>query len=98
MVILSHTSGMKTAISIPNELYAAVERRVGELGISRSEFYARGARRYLDELADGDLTMQINAAIEAMSPEELAEDERETRGWIEAGKASAWELLKDDEW
>ncbi len=81
---------MKTAISVPDDVYAEVERRVEELGISRSEFYARGAMRYLEELAGEDLTAQINAAIDAMTPEERAESDRETREWIEAGKASLW--------
>jgi antitoxin MazE6 len=36
-----------------------------ELGISRSEFFARAARRYLDELAAQSLTNQINEALQA---------------------------------
>jgi hypothetical protein len=40
-------------------------RRLGVLGISRSEFFARAARNYLDELAAHSLTQQINETLEA---------------------------------
>ena len=38
---------MKTAISVPDETFAQATRQAAELGISRSEFFARAARRYL---------------------------------------------------
>ena len=41
---------MKTAISLPNETFERVSRRASDLGMSRSEFFARAAQRYLDEL------------------------------------------------
>jgi metal-responsive CopG/Arc/MetJ family transcriptional regulator len=56
---------MKTAISVPDEIFNQVESRAAELGISRSEFFARAARRYLDQLADDSLTQQIDNAINA---------------------------------
>lgn len=34
------------------------------MGISRSEFFARAARRYLDELAAQSLTRQIDQALQ----------------------------------
>ena len=33
------------------------------MGISRSEFFARAARSYLDQLASRSLTQQINKAL-----------------------------------
>ena len=56
---------MKTAISLPDDTYAQATRRAAELGISRSEFFARAARRYLDELASPSLTQQIDEALQA---------------------------------
>ena len=56
---------MKTAISLPDDTYEQASRRAAELGISRSEFFARAARRYLDELASQSLTQQINEALQA---------------------------------
>src|SRR5579863_4493839 len=64
-VIPGYTGDMKTAISLPDDTYAQATRRAAELGISRSEFFARAARRYLDELASQSLTQQIDEALQA---------------------------------
>lgn len=56
---------MKTAISVPDDTFEEAARRAAELGISRSEFFARAARRYLDELAAQSLTHQIDQALRA---------------------------------
>ena len=54
---------MKTAISLPDATYEAATRRAAELGISRSEFFATAARRYLAELDRTSMTEQINDAL-----------------------------------
>ena len=64
-VIPGYTGGVKTAISLPDDIYEQATRRAAELGISRSEFFARAARRYLDELASHSLTQQIDEALQA---------------------------------
>jgi metal-responsive CopG/Arc/MetJ family transcriptional regulator len=56
---------VKTAISLPDDTFEQATRRAAELGISRSEFFARAARRYLDELASQSLTRQIDKALQA---------------------------------
>ncbi|HEY2276906.1 MAG TPA: hypothetical protein VGI00_01020 [Streptosporangiaceae bacterium] len=56
---------MKTAISVPEEIFAQATDQAAELGISRSEFFARAARRYLDELALQSVTRQIDQALHA---------------------------------
>ena len=40
----------------PDEIFEQAAGQAAELGISRSEFFARAARRYLDELAAQSLT------------------------------------------
>jgi metal-responsive CopG/Arc/MetJ family transcriptional regulator len=55
---------MKTAISVPDQIFDQAASQAAELGISRSEFFARAARRYLDELAAQSLTKQIDQALE----------------------------------
>lgn len=55
---------MKTAISVPDEIFEQAAGQAAELGISRSEFFARAARKYLDELAAQSLTSQIDQALE----------------------------------
>lgn len=64
MVIPGYTEGVKTAISLPDETYEQATRQAAELGISRSEFFARAARSYLDQLAAQSLTQQINEALQ----------------------------------
>jgi metal-responsive CopG/Arc/MetJ family transcriptional regulator len=57
---------VKTAISIPDDTFDKASRRARELGMSRSEFFARAAARYLDELDAQSLTPQINQALAAL--------------------------------
>ena len=54
---------MKTAISVPDETFQRVERRAAELGVSRSQFYATAAARYLEDLERTSLTAKINDAL-----------------------------------
>ena len=81
---------MKTAISVPDEIFEQASGQAAELGISRSEFFARAARRYLDELAAQSLTSQINQALEA------TEDDDSSTEAVTAGRR----LLSaaDDDW
>jgi len=58
---------MKTAISLPDETFERACRRASDLGISRSEFFARAAQRYLDELDSQSLTGQIDIALERLA-------------------------------
>ncbi len=64
--------------------------RAAELGISRSEFFARAARQYLDKLADNSLTQQIDAAIDAAGPDDS--------GHAAAAAGRVFLAATDDEW
>ena len=73
-VIPGYTDTMKTAISVPDETFDRVTRRAVALGMSRSEFFARAAQRYLDELDAESLTTQIDSALEVLdAPDETQE-------------------------
>lgn len=82
---------MKTAISVPDDTFERASRRAQDLGMTRSEFFARAAAHYLDELDADSLTEQIDAAIASLD----AADES-TAVAITAG----WRLLTEatDEW
>jgi metal-responsive CopG/Arc/MetJ family transcriptional regulator len=54
---------MKTAISLPDETFARVEEAAKRLGVSRSEFFARAAERWLDDLEDDETTGAIDRAL-----------------------------------
>ena len=51
---------MKTAISMPDALSKRVDRQARRLGLSRSEFLARAAERYLNALRDESVTASYN--------------------------------------
>jgi metal-responsive CopG/Arc/MetJ family transcriptional regulator len=82
---------VKTAISLPDETFDRVAQRASDLGMSRSEFFARAAQRYLDELDAQSLTGQIDSALERLH----GTDEAET-----AAVAIGHRVLDavDDEW
>jgi metal-responsive CopG/Arc/MetJ family transcriptional regulator len=61
---------VKTAISVPDEIFEQAADQAAELGISRSEFFARAARRYLDELAVQSLTRQIDQALQTVGDDD----------------------------
>ncbi len=61
---------MKTAISLPDATFEAATRRAAELGMSRSQFFAVAARRYLDELDSTSVTTQINDALSDVSADD----------------------------
>jgi metal-responsive CopG/Arc/MetJ family transcriptional regulator len=63
---------MKTAISVPDDTFEQATKRAAEMGISRSEFFSRAARRYLDELASRSLTEQVNEALQAARTDDSA--------------------------
>lgn len=49
---------MKTAVSVPNDVFRAAERTAKRLGISRSELYARAIAKFMSEDA------QVTAALD----------------------------------
>jgi metal-responsive CopG/Arc/MetJ family transcriptional regulator len=55
---------MKTAISVPDETFQRASERAQQLGISRSEFFATAAKRYLEDLDRESLTARIDQALE----------------------------------
>lgn len=91
MVIPGYTLGVKTAISVPDETFERVSRRAGALGVSRSEFFARAAQRYLDELDAQSLTTQIDSALETLDAPDEAQEAAAAVGRSLLGAA-------DDEW
>jgi predicted transcriptional regulator len=52
--------GMKTAISIPDQLFNAVERMAKRLGISRSELFQRAVREFLRSQRDTGVKEALN--------------------------------------
>ena len=51
---------MKTAISVPEELFETGEEFARERGMSRSELYTTALRRYLEEHRGGMITERLD--------------------------------------
>lgn len=60
---------MKTAISLPNDLFVKAEELAHKKGVSRSELYATAIEDYLRRQERASLTEEINRAID-----EIGED------------------------
>lgn len=53
---------MKTAISLPDDLFLHADQLAKALGVSRSELYAQALRSFIAARQRDELTEQINAA------------------------------------
>jgi metal-responsive CopG/Arc/MetJ family transcriptional regulator len=80
---------VKTAISLPERTFEQATRRARELGMSRSEFFARAAELYLEELDTHSLTQQIDEAIQAAGADESSSD---------AAAVGRRRLADEDDW
>src|SRR6266540_4311083 len=85
----SYTLGMKTAISLPDELFEAVERLVRRTRRHRSEVYADALREYVARHLPAEVTDALNAVVE-----QIGESAKEARF---ADKA-ARKILAAAEW
>jgi predicted DNA-binding protein len=80
---------VKTAISLPDDTFDRATHRAQDLGMSRSEFFARAAEHYLDELDAQSLSDHIDSALERLNrPDESAAEA------VAVGRR----LLDDTEW
>lgn len=65
-----YTSDMKTAISIPNDVFEAAEQTARRLSMSRSEFYTRAVEAYLEAHKTEGVTEKLNE-VYATEPSRL---------------------------
>ena len=63
---IGYTSGMKTAVSIPDAIFEEAERLAVELQTSRSELYSRALREYVARHTPDRLTEAMNRVIEGV--------------------------------
>jgi len=81
---------MKTAISIPDEVFEAAERAAKSLGVSRSELYATAVREYLERYRREDLTEKLNQVYgQDETASELARCARRTVARLRCAAAEA---------
>lgn len=84
---MGYTLGMKTAISIPDDLFEDAERLARELKQSRSALYSRAIREYVTRHSPDSVT----ATLDAMLAEEHEPD-------AEFAAAAARQTLERSDW
>lgn len=78
---------MKTAISIPDSLFAEAERAAASMGVSRSQLYARALKRLLESRRDEEITRRLDEVYD------------ETRGELDDGIAKIqFASIPREEW
>jgi len=60
----SYTLIMKTAISIPEEVFQPAEALAKRLGMSRSQLYTAAVNEYLSRRQDRQITARLNSIYE----------------------------------
>ena len=58
-----YTAGMKTAVSLPDELFLSANDLAKQQGMSRSELYAVALAEYLAKHRDADVTTKLNEVL-----------------------------------
>ena len=82
---------MKTAISLPDELFKAAEETAAELGIPRSWLFAVAVKEFISKYRKEHITEQLNRVYEKI-------DGAADMNIRTAGLESVRELTKDDSW
>ena len=66
MTNLGYTDGMKTAVSIPDEIFEKVERLARRVRKSRSEVFSAALREYVARHAPDEVTEAINRVCDTV--------------------------------
>jgi len=74
-MIKSNTMGMKTAISIPNDLFKEIDQLAEEKKTSRSQIFCSAVTLYLEKIKSQRLLGELNSAYghEETSEEKLVQ-------------------------
>jgi metal-responsive CopG/Arc/MetJ family transcriptional regulator len=79
---------MKTAVSVPDDLFAQVDRLAKRSRRSRSEVYSAALREYMARHAPDEVTARLDAVVADVG--DLGADEFTTRAARETFQASEW--------
>jgi len=67
LVILQYYQGMKTAISLPDELFASADSLAKRMSVSRSELYATAVAEFVAKHRSKDITARLDAVYADLS-------------------------------
>jgi metal-responsive CopG/Arc/MetJ family transcriptional regulator len=74
---------MKTAISIPDDVFEEAERLVAELKTSRSQLYSRALQEFVSRHAPDRLTEAMNRVVDEVGAEVDEFSQRASRRVLE---------------
>ncbi len=83
---------MKTAISIPDPLYESIEEFIERAKISRSEFFQRAARLYLNKISAKAVVANLNRVYGRV------EEDPGDAAFRRAAQSHLAEFLGEEEW
>lgn len=78
---------MKTAISIPDEIFESADALANRLGVSRSRLYANAVAEFVAKHRGANLTERLNA-VYATESSRVDRDVKRAQG--RAARASRW--------
>lgn len=84
-----YTPGMKTAVSVPNDVFEKAERLAKREGRSRSDVYSSALREYVARHSPDELTASIDAALGELGGAAISD------GFVRAAAATT---LRSTEW
>lgn len=61
VVIPKYNKSMKTAISVPDDVFTEADTLAEEMGVSRSELYSTAVAEFVAKHRDRDVTAQLDA-------------------------------------
>jgi predicted transcriptional regulator len=80
---------VKTAVSLPDDLFERAEEAAQRLGVNRSQLYARALTKYLQDIGPDPVTDRLNELAAEHAKERAApESSAAARAVIDAG---GWE-------
>ena len=80
---------MKTAVSVPNDVFEKAERLAKREGRSRSDVYSSALREYVARHSPDELTASIDAALAELGDAAMSD------GFVRAASAA---ILRSTEW
>lgn len=86
-----YTNRMKTAISVPDDLFEEAEKIAKEQHFSRSEVFVAALREYLEKRKSAKLLAALNDAYAVTeSPEEYAVRKKSRKRYAKAIRKERW--------
>jgi hypothetical protein len=65
-----YTRGMKTAISVPDDVFQQSERLAARTAKSRSQLYTEAMREYIERHDPETVTDRLDAVVDELGPQE----------------------------